>query len=418
VLLAILPLIHFFAAFLLAAGLNWARLIPWRKTEGQPWTERARILFPARRAAALAVFLVPAICTGVEAALLPETGWVVLRAGLPALLGAILGTYFFDIEVFPNYPFRTWLHSVSAVWILQMVRVAIFVGAMGAMPYQLDWRAAAIVLGVIAIQSWLVWGGALRLARWARLIVPAPERLLAIVATVAAKLGVPPPPTWLMRGIVCNAVAMPHTRTLVFTERLLAITPDDEVAAVCAHEFGHLLESPRALLVRFLSSVSLVPMLFVRPAIHHFGPSGFFGICALSLLGSRLFRTFARRMEHAADSVALAHQGEAPGTYARALARIYEANQIPAVMPGKRQIHPHLYDRLVTAGVTPDFPRPAPAKNFSWLGALTFATALFVFICATFVRSELREQTSLADFADEIEEPAADETNGAALKNE
>jgi len=29
------------------------------------------------------------------------------------------------------------------------------------------------------------------------------------------------------------------------------------------------------------------------------------------------------------------------------------------VMPG-RQTHPHLYDRLLSAGIQPDFPRPAP----------------------------------------------------------
>ena len=55
------------------------------------------------------------------------------------------------------------------------------------------------------------------------------------------------------------------------------------------------------------------------------------------------------------------------GTYARALARLYEDNLAPAVMP-KETTHPHLYDRLVAAGVTPDFPRPAAAASTTWYG--------------------------------------------------
>jgi hypothetical protein len=36
---------------------------------------------------------------------------------------------------------------------------------------------------------------------------------------------------------------------------------------------------------------------------------------------------------------------------------------MPAVMPGKRAVHPHLYDRMVASGVTPAYARPkAPSK--------------------------------------------------------
>jgi hypothetical protein len=49
---------------------------------------------------------------------------------------------------------------------------------------------------------------------------------------------------------------------------------------------------------------------------------------------------------------------------ARALARLYEDNLIPAVLPGRGRTHPDLYDRLLAVGVQPDFPRPtAPSSN-------------------------------------------------------
>ena len=40
-----------------------------------------------------------------------------------------------------------------------------------------------------------------------------------------------------------------------------------------------------------------------------------------------------------------------PGLFAK----LYQANEMLAVMPKKRMPHPHLYDRMVVAGVTPDF---------------------------------------------------------------
>ena len=48
----------FRVAFLLAWGLNWFALIPWRRSVGKHWTERARLPFPARRSSRLNPFLI------------------------------------------------------------------------------------------------------------------------------------------------------------------------------------------------------------------------------------------------------------------------------------------------------------------------------------------------------------------------
>jgi tetratricopeptide (TPR) repeat protein len=68
-------------------------------------------------------------------------------------------------------------------------------------------------------------------------------------------------------------------------------------------------------------------------------------------------RRVARRMEERSDKMAQSQEAE-PGLYARALEKLYQANLMPVVLAGKRHVHPHLYDRLVTAGVTPTYPRP------------------------------------------------------------
>jgi hypothetical protein len=39
---------------------------------------------------------------------------------------------------------------------------------------------------------------------------------------------------------------------------------------------------------------------------------------------------------------------------------------MPAVMPGKRRIHPDLYDRMTASGITPAYPRPRAPSARSW----------------------------------------------------
>jgi hypothetical protein len=53
-------LANFCAAFLMAWGLNWLALIPWRRAVNEHWTAQARRSYPVRVAAKLNVWLIPA----------------------------------------------------------------------------------------------------------------------------------------------------------------------------------------------------------------------------------------------------------------------------------------------------------------------------------------------------------------------
>ena len=77
------------------------------------------------------------------------------------------------------------------------------------------------------------------------------------------------------------------------------------------------------------------------------------------ILALVLFTRLYRRMEVRADAAARACEA-APGTYARALERIHEANRVPIVIASRKHKYPELYDRLVEAGAPPDYPRPVP----------------------------------------------------------
>jgi hypothetical protein len=100
--------------------------------------------------------------------------------------------------------------------------------------------------------------------------------------------------------------------------------------------------------------------------VHAFGETAFLGLLWISLGVPGVFRWLSRKLEMRADRLAKLNEGDA-GTYARALMRLYEDN-LTAVVTKRKMTHPHLYDRMLAAGVTPDFPRPAPAESMSGHG--------------------------------------------------
>ena len=81
----------------------------------------------------------------------------------------------------------------------------------------------------------------------------------------------------------------------------------------------------------------------------------------------RYTKWLSQKMEKRADAFAIKEQLN-EGVYARALEKLYKENFSPAVNVNNRQTHPHLYDRMLAAGITPDFPRPGRPKRLTLLG--------------------------------------------------
>src|SRR6185369_4426250 len=151
---------------------------------------------------------------------------------------------------------------------------------------------------------------------------------------------------------------------LLFSERLLRLHADKEIAAICAHELGHLSESKLTRVGRLMGSMAIAPCLFVKPVFYTWGPAGVLFLLAGSWLLFLAARALSRTLEVRADRIGYANEAD-PGSYARALARLHEDNLIPAVMP-RKTTHPDLYDRLVNIGSPPDYVRPAKPSARSW----------------------------------------------------
>ena len=364
------------AAALLAWCLNRLAIIPWRRAAQQHWTERARRLYPIRLAAAHQLWLIPACLVLAQRLWLPDS-----RALWPVLAfltwgGALLGTYPFECLLFPWLHFREWLHLTLAYWLLRLGFWVLFIGGIVYMPKHFGWAVVLIAGSLLALVLLLQFGLGLWLSRQLRLLLPPTERLQRIVDTVAGRMQVAYHRLWLLRYPAANAAAFPTTGDLVFSERLLRLLADEEIAAIAAHELGHLTESRLTTLGRLAGLLALFPWLLINPVLHRFESLGLLALAVVSLIPVAAVRRLARRMEVRADHLGHEHQAES-GVYARALEKLYEANQLPAVMQDRRLPHPHLYDRLVAAGPPPLYPRPKPPAKLTWTGALL----LVLFFC-------------------------------------
>jgi Zn-dependent protease with chaperone function len=210
------------------------------------------------------------------------------------------------------------------------------------------------------------------------LLAPAPDRLRAIVTKVSVAMNLPFRNVWLLHNRL-GAYALPFTGELIFSERLLEKHPDAEVAAVCAHELGHLSESKWTLTKRLLGVIGFaLPWLFVRPLVHTWGPAGVFLIVVASSIIVATSRLQSRTLEVRADAVARTNESEA-GTYARALERLHQDCLVPAVMP-RQTTHPDLYARLLSAGAQPGYPRPEKPESIAWHGYLLSLLAVILVV--------------------------------------
>jgi Zn-dependent protease with chaperone function len=202
-----------------------------------------------------------------------------------------------------------------------------------------------------------------------REVVEAVERARAALPT---KLRAIDELAWLMP----NALALPLRRVVVFTKPAADGLSADALHAIALHELGHLHEGAFTRWFRVVRGLALLPYAVAIPLLESERSTAllvlFAGALALGVSG-----IFASR-SHEKD--ADAHAAHHSPAYARALETLYRLAGIPATL-SRATTHPSLYDRMVAAGATPDFPRPKPPRG--WLPLLVLAVVpVFAFVAA------------------------------------
>jgi Zn-dependent protease with chaperone function len=371
----------FIASLVIARLSAMIALLKIREHKESHWVERARAGQPARRVVILNCILLPVLFAPLtplwEGPFARVTGSTpIVLAVLAAFFGAYLSGFYVDRTLrSPGLSLGRWLRGQACVWLVYRTHVLIIPFVVLFMPREINVRAVLVMIGGSVAFALAARGGGLIVARWLGWAWPASPRLLAVVETATARTGVRPRVVYEIGWNIANALAFPFGRQLAFTAPLVEILSDEELAAVTAHELGHLAEPRRVLLARLAGPYVAMALVAVTPLLGVIPWEFLLPLFAVPLITVILLRRMARRMEERADAVAKTHEGDS-GTYARALEKLYEYNLTPAVTESKRTIHPHLYDRLISAGIEPDYPRPLPPPR----RAGTFCLILSLFL--------------------------------------
>jgi Zn-dependent protease with chaperone function len=364
--------LHFSVACLMAVAANLLGVIPWRRAAAAHWTERARLLYPVRVTASVNIFLIPVIMSRFHLA--PELWRWWISDATASFLGAVLGCYYLDHEMFPQLNVTRWVRHVIVGWGIRFFVFLPTIAALLLMPHDVNLTMLFVTTAYLAVHFANQGGMLIRFLRLVKILKSPGGRLKDIVNDVAARAKVPVRATWQLSDIMANAFAFPATRELAFRDRLLEICDDEEISAICAHEIAHIGEPNVVLAGRLIGSLYLLPLIFIAPLVHLFNTVGLIFIFLGMILIRRFSGWLSRRMEKRADR--LASTGPInDGVYAGALEKMYRENQVPAVNASTYRSHPDLYDRMLRAGVKPDYPRPDRPKSITLVGWL------YIFAC-------------------------------------
>jgi Zn-dependent protease with chaperone function len=389
--LAVLIAVHLIARLVTWSGI-WLTALPGRRARVKHWSEQARLNYPARVLGVKCIVLVllPLVFVagrdGRRIELLPPVATVCFLV-VSAWTGVLAARIALEPEFSPAMALTP--RPRRAAWVVSGVLRGVPI-LIGFLLYAIVSPAggiaawAILITGVLLVAAYLTWAW-MFLMRATGLIRPAGDRFVSIVAELGDRMKIKPNAVVEVALPMANALAYPPQKAMGITVAALAVLDDEEVSAIAAHEAGHLSEPRRITAVRltapFVAGILVAASAAVRPAIAAAGLGGFLAmvLSPWALLAWVLwYRKIYRRMEKRADSLGKEFE-PAPGAYGRALEKLYATNLMPVVMfrpprgrkKSSTRMYPELYDRMVDAGVTPDYPRPpAPPLWLSRLGML------------------------------------------------
>lgn len=366
------------------------------------WMERARLAYGPRWLAAANVMLLPLVF-GLLASLFrgPLSRGSSTTMGLVTAAAAFVGPFMVRARHENRLRHLDWSR---AYWLRSHVIAAGLLGAHAlvaglvglAMPETLTVGAVLAAVATLPALVALALGGGLFALKSVGLLRAAPERLARAVERASARTGRTPREVLVAPLAAVNVYSFPAVGRVVITEAAIEALDDDALTAMLGHALAHLTESTRRSVMRGLfAPLVFVPLMLARPLVHvsflTFYAT-FVGAFVVAIVLQRKLRYDFKT----ADRIAREAEGDA-GTYARALAKVYEANVMPAVLNQRNPARAHLYDRMVDAGLEPDLARPAPPRMGRAL-AVVFATLFATAALVGFTSSMLTSARPESDF--------------------
>ena len=242
---------------------NWLALMPWRRTKDKHWSEQARLAYPVIVAARSNLWTVPGIFVLTVLLAWPDSSPLWLLTGIASVLGGYAGTFPLDHELFPRISFHEFLRQAAIGILFRFLIWFVFLGAAVLMPDTFNLLGFAIGCGVVGL--WVIWSKEVW-SGWAET-----WSVRASTGTFAenCRRYVGPDECNFSRSLVDafpigTGIRDARARKLLFTERLLELLSDDEVAAVCAHELAHLTESKADRYSRSVQILAFLPWIYFK----------------------------------------------------------------------------------------------------------------------------------------------------------
>lgn len=366
------------------------------------WMERARLAYGPRWLAAANVVLLPLVF-GLLASLFrgPLSRGSSMTSGLVTAAAAFVGPFMVRARHENRLRHLDWSRSY---WLRSHVIAAGLLGAHAlvagvvglAMPETLTVGAVLAAVATLPALVALALGGGLFALRSVGLLRAAPERLSRAVERASARTGRTPREVLVAPLAAVNVYSFPAVGRVVITEAAIEALDDDALTAMLGHALAHLTESTRRSVMRGLfAPLVFVPLMLARP-LAHVSFLTFYATFVGAFVVAIVLQRKLRYDFKTADRIAREAEGDA-GTYARALAKVYEANVMPAVLNQRNPARAHLYDRMVDAGLKPDLARPAPPRMGRAL-AVVFATLFATAGLVGFTSSMLTSARPDGDF--------------------
>lgn len=375
------PFVASFAACAAAVGLCSH---PMRKlSPGTHWTELARTYWPVRSAGTIASIwvLLAAMLVFQDQYDLPGRAWFAPVIIIASLAGCILGQRVSLCGL--RIPTTAKAGGIRAILTRQLSHPAsMLLCLVIALTWQeeLGLRAALITGAVFILGVFLVLGGSNVILRFTGLARPANSGLERLCRELVAEADAPLRHVLVLDLPMPNAFAFFATKDLAFTPSLPRILDEGELKGIIRHEIGHLKESPLVLWLRMPGLLGYLLLGLIPAAIRSGGLHHAFPLLLVWWISTRMATRLHHKHEQAADKHALGSETADPA-YARALEKIHEAGLIPALI-AKHHAYPSLGERMRAAGVTPDFPEPAPPSRWSGVLGGILAVGIFCFLCS------------------------------------
>jgi hypothetical protein len=371
---AILPILTGTASGLILWLTTWLGFRQIKAGDDAHWTKRASELFPVLQSARSNVWCVPTVVSLVVAWSFPTPGfWDVLN-WFAGVTGAFLGTRPLDRWRGKVPQARRGVLTVLAQGLVGIAGWLVLVGGVVLMPPQWAPTVGWIFLGALVLHISLACGGGIWLSKafgWMRMADSATCEIVKRLANARAQR---PPELLQVDSPDANAVAVAGGRYVLLVGLMTSLLSLSELETILSHELAHTREGWVFVAGRILGSMSMLPWMLIRPLAADIGIIAPM-VLALGTLGLLRFnRWLSLRFEHRADSSAI-EAPESSAIYAGALLILHEFNLTPATLEKRTSTHPDLYDRMIAAGIGPEFPRPSPAARIGWTG-LVFAMAL------------------------------------------